>query len=113
MPLLFLTLYQPSGKSTKIKALCDYGSGGSLVAKKHAPGLKVTQKDHMSWCTVVGRFSTNGSTNAKFTLTELNPTATITHKLHVAPKLGAYNMILGRDLVTKLGIIINFKEQLV
>jgi hypothetical protein len=67
----------------------------------------------MSWRTVAGTFSTNGTTHAKLALTELNPTATIYHKLHVAPTLGAYDAILGRDLLTKLGIIINFKEQIV
>ena len=67
----------------------------------------------MSWRTVAGTFSTNGTTNAKFALTELNPTAKITHKLHVASTLGAYDTILGRYLLTKLGIIINFKEQIV
>ena len=67
----------------------------------------------MSLCTVAGTFSTNGVTSALLALSELNPTTKITHKLHVAPTLGAYKAILGRYILTKLGIIINAKEQIV
>eukprot|EP00957_Ditylum_brightwellii_P007301 554668-Ditylum_brightwellii.AAC.1 len=38
---------------------------------------------------------------------ELNPSATIDYKFHVAPTLGMYNMIIGRDLLKSLGLILN------
>ena len=42
-----------------------------------------------------------------FKLPELNPTAKTDYKFHVAPTLGMYDMIIGRDLLKKLGIILD------
>ena len=48
-----------------------------------------------------------------FKIPELNPSVTITYKLHVAHTLGVYNMILGRDLLTSLGLIIDFSSKVI
>ena len=44
----------------------------------------------------------------QFQLTELNPTVTITYKLHVTDSLGMYDMLMGRDLLNKLGLTLYF-----
>eukprot|EP00957_Ditylum_brightwellii_P003471 262729-Ditylum_brightwellii.AAC.1 len=60
-----------------------------------------------SFMTVAGKFYTAGKVNTAFKLPELNPTAKIDYKSHVAPTLGMYDMIIGRDLLKSLGIILD------
>ena len=38
------------------------------------------------------------------TLAEFNPSAEIAHSVHVAKKLGNYDIIIGQDLLHELGI---------
>ena len=45
------------------------------------------------------------------TLAEFNPTAEITHSVHLAKELGNYNIIIGGDLLYELGIDINFNTK--
>eukprot|EP00957_Ditylum_brightwellii_P161953 12330781-Ditylum_brightwellii.AAC.1 len=56
---------------------------------------------------VAGKSHTTGVLKTAFQLTELNPTAKVEYKLHVANTLGVYDMILGRDVFKSLGIILN------
>eukprot|EP00957_Ditylum_brightwellii_P141130 10751701-Ditylum_brightwellii.AAC.1 len=44
---------------------------------------------------------------------ELNPTAKIDYKFHVAPTLGMYGMILGQDLLKSLRIILDHATETV
>eukprot|EP00957_Ditylum_brightwellii_P020865 1573718-Ditylum_brightwellii.AAC.1 len=60
-----------------------------------------------SFMTVAGEFYTAGKVKTAFNLPELNPTAKIDHKFHVAPTLGMYNMILGQDPLKSLRIILD------
>jgi hypothetical protein len=46
-----------------------------------------------------------------FALDELHPDRIIEWDLHVAPDLGAYDMIIGRDMLTDLGIDVRFSTQ--
>ena len=46
-------------------------------------------------------------------LPELNPTSKVTYDLHVASNLGAYDIILGRDILQELGIVLDFNMQIV
>ena len=45
--------------------------------------------------TVAGKFYTAGKIKQAFKMPELNPSATIDYKFHVAPTLGMYDMIIG------------------
>ena len=60
---------------------------------------------------IAGYFSTNSHITAKFALQELDPTGKISFSLHLEPTLVAYNIIMGRYILKKLGIIIYFKKQ--
>ena len=66
-----------------------------------------TSHSKASFITVAGKFNTAGKVKVAFKLPELNPTAKIDYKFHVAPTLGMYDMIIGRDLLKKLGIILD------
>ena len=45
------------------------------------------------------------------TLTEFNPTAEITHSVHVTKTLGNYGIIIGQNILHELGIEIRFSTK--
>ena len=57
---------------------------------------------------VAGIFSSSSKCNVGFKMAEFNPTATIGHRAHVTDTLGQYNIIIGRELLHKLGIDLHF-----
>eukprot|EP00957_Ditylum_brightwellii_P147804 11255983-Ditylum_brightwellii.AAC.1 len=56
----------------------------------------------------VGNFHTKGVVRATFQLTEVNPMAKIDYKLHIVDSLGVYNMILSKDVLSSLGLILDY-----
>ena len=109
VPIVFVTM-KIGSETITLKALLDSGAGASLMAEKHCDQLKTANKK-ASFKTVAGKFHTAGEVKAVFQLTELNPTAKIEYKLHVANTLGVYDMILGRDILKNLGIILNHANE--
>ena len=57
---------------------------------------------------MAGNFSSSGTCNVCFKISEFNPTATISHCAHVIDTLSQYNMILNRELLCNLGIDLHF-----
>ena len=109
VPIVFVTVKNGS-ETVMLRALLDSGAGASLIAEKHCKQLKTANKK-ASFKTVAGKFHTAGEVKTVFQLTELNPTAKIEYKLHVANTLGVYDMILGRDILKNLGIILNHANE--
>ena len=91
----------------------DSGAGASLIAARHTKNYDVTKTRNTVWCTVAVNFNTTGTIKAKYALPELNPTGKVTFNIHVTPTLGAHNIIIGRDLLRELGIVIDFKEEII
>ena len=60
---------------------------------------------------MAGSFSTNTECNVEFTLPELNPTAIIRHRMHVTKHMANYDVIIGRDILHKLGIVLDFQNK--
>ena len=59
----------------------------------------------MQWNTQAGDITTNIKVNVDFTLPILSATNVVTWKFHVDDcAKGKYNMILGRDILTELGL---------
>ena len=94
-----------------VKILLDSGSSSSLATYKLAKKLRLKPGTVTTWNTAAGDFTTSEHCEATFKLTELNPTGTIQCDLHVAPSLGAYDMIIGRDVLTELGIDLKFSNR--
>ena len=57
-----------------------------------------------------GELKTTTKCQSQFILPELHDNRMIAWDLHVTQNLGAYDMILGRDLLRDLGITLNFSE---
>ena len=69
-----------------LKTLLDSGAGASLITQKYSTNLRA-HNENAHWVTISSKFSSKGTVETQFQLTELNPTATITFKLHVAESL--------------------------
>ena len=93
-----------------LKCLIDSGASGSLVAHKFAKDLSLEKSKgrHTTWTTPAGDMNTTSRVRCQFSLPEFHRERTLEWKLHVTQDLGAYDMILGRDVLTGLGIKIDF-----
>ena len=102
-------------KPVTIKALLDSGGGGTLISKRFTSKLKLRQKksNEVVWTTPGGNMTTNATVKTQFTLPELHDNQLIEWNLHVTEDLGAYDMIIGRDLLLFLGIDVRFSNQTV
>jgi len=100
-------------KPITIKALLDSGASGSMVDKKFTQKLRVkaTSNKGTQWSTPGGKLTTTETVKAQFTIPELHDDRLIEWKLHVAEKLGNYDMIIGRDILEFLKIDIKFSER--
>ena len=67
----------------------------------------------MRWTTPAGEVTTNTSVKSELTLPELHHDKVIQWSFHVTKSLGAYDMIIGRDLLEFLGIDIKFSTKTV
>ena len=82
---------------------------GRLVEKLHPEKYAVIQ-----WHTQAVNITTNLKVKLYFTLPALSATNVVTWKCHMGDYTkGRYNMILGRDLLTKLGLNLKFSEHVI
>ena len=62
---------------------------------------------------MAGTFNTTSVTEITLKLPELNYSSKIYVKYHLTNKLLNYDLILGRDKLHELGIIFNFKNEII
>jgi hypothetical protein len=88
----------------------DTGASGSLVAQKHAKKLRMKKStgDKTVWTTPAGNLKTTHKCTSAFVLPEFFRDRMIEWDLHVSADLGAYDMIIGRDILSALGIKFDF-----
>ena len=112
-PILFVKLQIPHGKkgrSTKtrmVKALIDSGASETIIELRAAKNLALkTKSTNQKWQTAAGTLNTTKKTNkTKFSFPELHANKQIQKSMHVVEKgILRYDMIIGRDLITELGI---------
>jgi hypothetical protein len=63
------------------------------------------------WTTPAGPLRTNKIVRGEFTIPELHDNKLIRWKIHIAPNLGNYDMIIGRDLMSDLNMDVKFSTQ--
>jgi predicted aspartyl protease len=97
-------------KPITLRALIDTGASASLVLTKHAKKLKIRTDSSTKtvWTTPNGKLSTSKRAKAKFTIPEIHDNRLIEWNLHVTDSLGAYDMIIGRDIMSDLKMDIKF-----
>ena len=116
-PMAFVRLNTSLGKPSPvtIRALLDSGASESLVTAKYVKKLRVKQAQTSTtvWTTPAGEMTTRNKVKAQFTIPELQEKRLVEWNFHVADNMGAYDMIIGRDVLSFLGIDIKFSEQVV
>eukprot|EP00957_Ditylum_brightwellii_P186913 14233476-Ditylum_brightwellii.AAC.1 len=91
------------------------GASTSIVHKNYCTSISKYRLKHNTWATAVGEFETWRKARIKFQFPEFSKSKEIGWSFHVEKSnpnddtLG-YDMIIGRDLMTDLGIIIDFKD---
>ena len=116
-PLAFVRFNTRQGKPkpVTIRALLDSGASESLVSSRFSSKLRVkdTKQTTTVWSTPAGELKTRDKVKAQFTIPELQEKKLIEWNIHVAQNMGAYDMIIGRDVLSFLGIDIRFSDQTV
>lgn len=116
-PIVYVRFNTRQGKAkpVMIRALLDSGGSGSLVTERYAKKLRLKKSQHAKtvWTTPGGAMKTTTRCQAQFTLPELHDNRMIAWDLHVTKSLGAYDMIIGRDMLMDLGIDIRFSSNTV
>jgi hypothetical protein len=110
-PIVFVRFNTRVGKSKPVtlRALLDSGGSGSLVTEKFTKKLRTKRtNDNTVWSTPGGTLNTNTKCTVEFSIPEMHDARLIKWDMYVTKNLGAYDMILGRDLMTDLGIDIHF-----
>ena len=114
-PLAFVRLNTRLGKPspTTIRALLDSGASETLVASRFVSKLRVkdVNKKPTVWSTPAGELKTTQKVRAQFTIPELQEKRLIEWDVHVVEDMGAYDMIIGRDILSFLGIDIQFSTR--
>ena len=102
-------------KPATVLALLDSGGAESIISDKIASKLRVRTSNGPPkvWSTPNGDLSTNRKTKSQFKLSELHDDRVVEWDFHVTKTLGAYDMILGRDLLEFLGIDILFSDKVI
>ena len=113
-PVVYVRFNTKQGSRPKpvtLKALLDSGASSTIVAEKHVGKLKLKQsKKKTIWTTPAGELKTNKVCRSQFTMPELHDNRMLEWTLHVAPNMGAYDMIIGRDVLEDLGFILDFDK---
>ena len=91
-----------------VKALLDSGGSECMIRKDIAKKLRIKKTTAKTWTTAAGNFATEGTTKAQFQFPELRSQSIIEWDMHVTDADMHYDMIIGRDLLSELGIILDF-----
>ena len=99
-------------KPVTLRALLDSGAGGTLISEEFTKKLKLRKlhAEKQVWTTPGGNMTTDRKVKAQFTMPELNDKNVIQWDMHVTKTMGAYDMIIGRDLLEFLGIDVRFSN---
>lgn len=114
-PVTIVLINTQLGKSRfeKIRILFDSGSSGCIILEKYIRKLHTQNNHTTAWNMKGGDFLTSKRCKTTFILHEFYQNKAIEWNLHVdlMPGPHHYNMILGHDVMSELGITLNFKDQ--
>ena len=111
-PIVYVRFNSRMGKAKPVTLRCllDTGASGSLVSKEHAKKLRMKKLGGVQtmWTTPAGELSTSTKCQGTFMIPEFHNDRVIEWDLHVTQSLGAYDMIIGRDILSDLGFKFDF-----
>ena len=96
------------------KVLLDSGASGSLASCKSIPEIKSKGSTSTVWNTAAGSFTTSAKTTIDLVFPEFSLSRVVHAHLHVTTeRLSGYDLILGRDMLSALGIILDFSRDMI
>ena len=119
-PEIIVEIKDREGNKTPIRALIDTGTTCTLLLKKYVS--KDSPKAYKSpnktiWRTMGGTFETRQKRLVEFRLPEFSHDKSISWVVHVDdssdPTTALYDMVIGCDLMTELGLKINFTDNVI
>ena len=109
-----------NGNIVPVRALLDTGTSSTLVLRQFVPKGQLSKHKRPSktmWGTLGGTFATKRKAMIDFRFPELDDKKIITWVAHVddthSRKDLAYDLIIGMDLMTELGIYVDTKDKVV
>ena len=98
----------------KFRILLYRGSSSTIVMVNMTPKLKQEETTMTTWETQAVNFTASNKLNVELCLHYFSTTDIVTYKCHVYDSAkGRYNMIMGRDLLTTLGLDPKFSDFIV
>ena len=113
VPLAFARVNTRRGtpKPKTLKVLFDSGGSATLISARHAQKLRQKRSQSpMLFNTLAGTLKADHKAKVQFCLPEFHDDRLIEWDMFVAPDLGNYDMIIGRDILTELGMELNFQN---
>ena len=113
MTIALINTWLGKSKFKKVRILLDSGSSGSIILEKFVHNLRMKNDNTTNWIMKGGNFQTSKKCKTTFILKEFYGNKSIEWNLHVdsSPGPHQYDMILGRDVLSELGIMLDFKDQ--
>ena len=94
-----------------MKIILDSGASASIIKAQYIENLCIKKhRNPFKWKAAAGELSTNYQVDIKFSLPELHESRMVQWTVHVAKTCGNYDLILGRDIMRKLGITFSFLD---
>ena len=111
-PIVYVRFNSRQGKAKPVTLRCllDTGASGTLITHKHAKKLRMKKQGGAKtmWTTPAGELKTSTKCQSTFMIPEFHNDRVIEWDLHVTQTLGAYDMIIGRDILSDLGFKFDF-----
>jgi hypothetical protein len=105
------------GTVVPIRALLDTGTTSTIILSKFVgkDRARTNTKKRTKWKTLVGTFTTNYESLLDFKCPEISTRKVVTWQAHVDDKTSskeeAYDMIMGMDLMTSIGITVDCEQR--
>ena len=98
-----------------LQVMRNSGASTSILHKKYRTSISKYRCKHTTWATAGEKFKTWRKARIKFQLPEFSKSKEISWSFHVDKSIPnddtlGYDMIIGRGLMTGLGIIIDFED---
>ena len=100
-------------KVKTLRVLLDSGSSATIINRTIVKSLRIRKDVKTEWTTAAGNVVTNSKCKIAFCMPELSPSATFHWDAHVhdGEISTNYDMLIGRDMLNKLGIDLCFSTK--
>jgi hypothetical protein len=105
------------GTVVPMRALLDTGTTAIIILREFVGNVRArtNTKKRTKWKTLGGTFTTNYESLLDFKFTEISTSKVVTRQAHVDDKTSgkevAYDMIMGMDLMTSIGITVDCEQR--